>query len=91
MRQVLRVLAPSISEAGAKERAWEDIVGGKVSNSVQRALGEGFTDGDPELLVAYVERFSARFSTNGRTVRWSFRKTSSPSSILRLSSGWIWE
>ncbi|MBB3024993.1 aminopeptidase N [Trueperella pyogenes] len=47
----------SISESGAKERAWEDIVGGKVSNSVQRALGAGFTDGDPELLVAYVERF----------------------------------
>ncbi|WP_366512624.1 aminopeptidase N [Trueperella sp.] len=47
----------SISRAGAKERAWEDIVGGKTSNSVQRALGWGFTEGDPELLVPYVDRY----------------------------------
>ncbi|WP_343069072.1 aminopeptidase N [Trueperella pecoris] len=47
----------AISDAGAKERAWEDIIGGKVSNSVQRSLAWGFTEGDPELLLPYVERF----------------------------------
>ncbi|WP_394263941.1 aminopeptidase N [Trueperella sp.] len=47
----------SISDAGAKERAWEDITGGKISNTVQRSLALGFTEGKPELLVPYVDRY----------------------------------
>lgn len=47
----------ALSDAGAKERAWDDITGGKVSNTVQRFLALGFTEGQATLLVPYMERY----------------------------------
>ncbi|USR79815.1 aminopeptidase N [Arcanobacterium pinnipediorum] len=47
----------ALSSAEAKEAAWRDITGGEVPNSIQRSAALGFTDGDPQLLVAFVDRY----------------------------------
>lgn len=47
----------SISDATVKEAVWADITGGKVPNSIQRASAYGFTGGDAELLVPFVDKY----------------------------------
>lgn len=47
----------SIADADAKEAAWADITGGKVPNSIQRAGAYGFTGGDAELLIPFIDRY----------------------------------
>lgn len=47
----------AIDDASAKAKAWADLTGGIVPNAVQRALCLGFSGGDPELLIPYVEKY----------------------------------
>ncbi|WP_124055107.1 aminopeptidase N [Arcanobacterium ihumii] len=49
----------SIANSAAKERAWRDLTGGEVPNSVQRGLALGFSGGDAALLVPFVEKYFA--------------------------------
>lgn len=47
----------AISDATVKEAVWADITGGEVPNSIQRAYAYGFTSGDAELLVPFVDKY----------------------------------
>ncbi|MCI7552280.1 MAG: aminopeptidase N [Actinomycetaceae bacterium] len=49
----------ALSDPAAKERAWQDLTGGRVPNSIQRSLSLGFRDSTPESLVPYVEKYYA--------------------------------
>nr|WP_253280698.1 aminopeptidase N [Arcanobacterium phocae] len=60
----------AISTPEAKASAWEEITGGVVPNSIQRAAAYGFTQGNPELLVPFVEKYFANIESQweNRTV-----------------------
>lgn len=60
----------AISTPEAKEASWEEITGGEVPNSIQRAASYGFTNGNPALLVPFVERYFANIESQweNRTV-----------------------
>ncbi|MBM7825718.1 aminopeptidase N [Arcanobacterium pluranimalium] len=49
----------AIADPAAKLRAWNDLTGGEVPNSVQRGLALGFSGGDGALLVPFVEKYFA--------------------------------
>ncbi len=49
----------ALSSAEAKIKAWEKIIAGNIPNSVQRAMSHGFTAGDVQLLLPYVDKYFA--------------------------------
>lgn len=70
----------AIPSMDVKEAVWADILGGQTPNSIQRALATGFTDGDPKLLAAFVERYFAELED-----QWANRTVEFASNFVELT------
>ncbi|MFP7707892.1 aminopeptidase N [Trueperella sp. LYQ141] len=68
----------ALSDPASKETVWRDIIAGEMPNSIHRSLCLGFTDGDAELLVAFVDRYFGAL-----VEQWEDRTVEFASSFIR--------